>query len=154
MLKLSWIELFIRIIPEGLIIILAGYAFSKKTINIKLYLLSSIILALLTFGFRSLPISAGLPMVLSATCAVVLLVIINKIIIGKAILSTMICALLSIIAEGANVLLLGEVFNLDINKILVTSGPVVKTLYGLPSLVLFGLIVVTYYFIVMKRKKV
>jgi len=154
MMKLEWIDFLIRFIPEGLLIILAGYAVSKKRIDVKRYLLSSIIHALFTFGFRQLPISKVMPMVLSAILAVILLVIINKIIPFKAILSTLICFVLSILFEGINMIFLGLILKIDVNKVFISSGSLMRNVYGLPSLLLFALTIGIYFGISRKRAKI
>lgn len=154
MASLSWIDLLLRLIPEALLIILAGYAISKKTVNTKLWFLSSIILSLLNFMFRLLPISTVLPMVLSSISAVIILNFINKIKTVKAILSTIICYVILILSEGVNMIFLGKVLGLDAKKIFLTSNSFMKNLYGLPSLLLFALVVISYYLIFAKRNKI
>lgn len=150
--SLSWIDLFLRHIPEGLLLILAGYAVSRKKFNVKLYLLSSIIISICNFIFKSLPISTVLPMVLSGVVTVIILSLINKIKTVKAILSTIFCYILLIISEGINMILLSKVFGLDSSKIFLTSDPIMKNIYGLPSLLIFGLVIITYYITLCKRK--
>lgn len=152
MVSLFWEDIILRLIPEALIIILAGYAIAKKTMNIKLYLISSIILALINFLFRALPISTIIPMVLSGIAAVMLLRFVNKIKVIHGILSTLLCYILLIVSEGLNIFLLGKLFGLDTNKIFLTSSPLEKNLYGLPSLLIFGLIIISYYLIFTRKK--
>jgi 4-amino-4-deoxy-L-arabinose transferase-like glycosyltransferase len=151
--SLSWIDFFLRLIPEGLIIILAGYAISQKDINIKLYLISSFIIAFLSFIYSQLPVSTTLPMVLTAISTVIILSSINKIKTRKAILSTLICFVLLIITEGINMVLLNKIFNLDTNKIFLSSNTLMRNIYGLPSLLIYGLIVLSCYLILKKRKE-
>ncbi len=153
MTGITWIDIFLRLIPEGLIIILAGYAVSKKAMNIKLYLISSVILAVTTFVLKILPISAALPMMLAAIAAVIILVFINKIKVVHAIIATLVCMILTLITEVVNIFLLEKLFNIDTNKIFQDATPLMRNLYGLPSLLLFAAIVIAYYFIA-RRKKV
>lgn len=153
MVGLSWIDFFLRFIPEALIIILAGYAISKKDIDIKLWFISSIILSLLNLLFRSLPINTVLPMVLSSISAIIILNFINKIKTVKSILSTIICFVILILSEGINMILLEKVFGLNTKKIFLSSNILMKNLYGLPSLVIFALVVIVYYLLFTKRKK-
>ena len=148
---LSWVDIFLRLIPEALIIILAGYAVSKKTMNAKLYLLSSVIQAATTFLYKSLPVSAALPMILSAVTAVLLLVFINKIKVVHAIISTTACLLLSLLIEGLNLFVL-EFLHVDTAAVFKDATPFLKNLYGLPSLFLFAAIVIVYFLISRKRK--
>ncbi len=149
---LSWIDIFLRLIPEGLIIMLAGYAISKKAVTIKPYLLSSILFALITFLVKMLPVSVALPMILSATAAVFLLVFINKIKVIYAVISTIVCLMLSALFEGLNIFLLGKLFSISTNEIY-NSTPVFKQLVMLPSLLLLAAVVITFYFIMMRVAK-
>ena len=150
---LTWIDILLRLIPEGLIIILAGYAISKKSVNIKPYLLSSIIFALITFLVKILPVSTALPMILSAITAVLLLVFINKIKVIHAVISTIICLLLSVLFEGLNIFMLEKIFSIGTNEIYNNANPVFKQLVMLPSLLLFAAVVIIYYFIMIKITK-
>lgn len=147
MFELSWIDFVFRLIPEGLIIILAGYAVSKKVFNIKLYLLSSIILAVITFVLKNLPISAVLPVLLAAIAAVLLLVFINKIKVVYAIMSTMASLVLSLLIEGLNMVALEKMFQVDTYGVYINATPLLRILYGSPSLLVFAAIVISYYFI-------
>ena len=147
MAGLSWIDVVLRIIPEVMIIILAGYAVSKKEMNLKLYLFSSFLLALISFVFKTLPISAALPMILTVISAVIILVFINKIKIIHAIISAISCFILIILSEGVNLFVLEKILLINTNEIFQDATPFLKYLYGLPSLLLFAAIVTIYYFI-------
>ena len=57
MIKLSFLELIIRVIPEEAIFIWACYILSKTKFQLNRYLLSTILLALTTYIVRSLPIN-------------------------------------------------------------------------------------------------
>lgn len=150
---LTWIDFFLRVIPEGLIIILAGYAVSKKAMNIKLYLLSSVFLGLITFGLKNLPVSAVFPVILSAITAVLLLGFINKIKVIYAIISTTVCLILSVLVEGINLFALEKLLKIDTYGIYLDATPILRILYGLPSLLIFAAIVIPYYFISRRKTK-
>lgn len=148
----SVIDIFLRLIPEGLIIILAGYALSKKSINTKRYLLSSLIVALSIFVFKLLPISAALPMILSILIAIITLIFIDKIKTVHAIISSVVCFILMMLTEAINLLVLETVFHVNTDEVFLNAEPLEKYLYGLPSMLVFAAIVLTYYFI-LKRKR-
>lgn len=149
---LSWIDIFLRLIPEALIIILTGYALSEKKINTKSYILSSVILALVTFIFKILPISPALPMLLTAIFTVLILVFINKIKVVHAMISTVICYVSAILIEGLNIFAMESIFGIGTNIIFQDSTPLMRNLYGLPSLFLFTVINVSFYFIARRIK--
>jgi|GEM_PF-6078519 len=145
MTKLTWLDFILRLIPEGFLIMMAGYAVAKRKIAWKPYVVSSFLFAVITLLLKVLPISAVLPMLLSATTAVILLILINKIKAMHAILSTLVCFILSLLLEGLNVVVLGKVMGLDTELIFERSGALVKNLYSLPSLALFALLIILYY---------
>lgn len=149
---LSWIDIFLRLLPEALIIILAGHALSKKDIDIKRYLLSSLIVALSIFVFKLLPISAALPMILSILVAIISLIFIDKIKTVHAIISSIVCFILMMLTEAMNLLVLEKVFHVNTDEVFLNAQPLEKYLYGLPSMLVFATIVLTYYFI-SKRKR-
>lgn len=152
MASLSWIDFVLRLIPEALLIILASYAISKKAINVKLWFLSSIILALLSIVFRSLPISRVLPMILSGISSAIILTVINKLNVIKVILSTIICFVILTLAEFTNMILLDKIFLINTEKVFLSSNVFMKNLYGLPSLIIFGLFVIPYYLYIRRKK--
>lgn len=152
MSSLSWIDIFLRLIPEGLIIILAGYALSKKSIDIKRYLLSSLIVSLSIFVFKLMPISAALPMILSIITAIFVLIFINRIKTVHAIISSIICFILLILTEAINLFFLEKLLHIDVYNLFQHGTPFIKYLSGVPSLIIFAAIVLTYYFI-SKRKR-
>ncbi len=150
---ISWFDIFLRLIPEGFIIILAGYAVSRTIINAKLYIISSVVLALITYVFKILPISAALPMILSAIVAIILLVYINKIKVIFAVISTIACMILTLLFEGVNIFVLGTLLGIDPDTIFQNTSTILRNVYGLPSLFLFAAIVLTYYLISRRKAK-
>jgi hypothetical protein len=146
---ISWV---VRIIPEAFIIILAGYAFSKRKLEVIPYIRSSIILATSTFIIGLLPATKVMQMVLSAIVAVVVIVLVNNLKPVKAIFSTLVCLALTISYELLNILLLQMVFGLDTYKIFNESGPLVKNISGLPSYILFASTVIIIYFKISKKE--
>ena len=151
MLKLTLLEVFFRGLPEGLVAIFAVYAFSKTVLNIKRYLLSSIIFITAVYLIRLLPIQYGVHAILNIIVIIVLTVNINKISIIKSIKASIMTVILEFICEGINVFIIQHIFKVDIVYLLSESS--LKILYGIPSLLIFAIIVSTYYFYVARRKK-
>lgn len=151
MLKVTLLELVVRGIPEGLLFILLTYAFSKKYIRTKRYILSSIIYSICVYLIRFLPIQNGAHFILNLVVLIAAAVIINKIEIIKAIQAGIIAFLLGFICEGINVFILQHIFKKDLNDIF--HNPIMKTLYTIPSLMILGGIVITFYIILWKRKE-
>lgn len=146
MLKLNWIEIVLRAIPEMLLIIWGIHLVAKKSINIKIYILSSVILGLVSFFARMLPIYFGMH-----TLIIVILVLCTMVIIGipiiKAVYGTLLMFLLLSLSEFLNVAIL-DLFNANTQF----TNPVSKSILGMPALVLLYLfIILIRYFI--KRKE-
>ncbi len=153
MIHLSWMDFVLRYIPEALLIILAGHAVQRKKIKLPNYLISSLILSLLNLIFKALPINAVIPMAMSGVAAILILKYINKIKTFYGIISILICYILLIILEAVNIAILGGVLKLDTNKIFLESTPLIKNLYGLPSLILFALLIIGFYVIRTRKRK-
>lgn len=151
MVRLQIIEIFARGIPEDLLYILAVYAFSRVRIDVKRYLLSSVIFAVLIYFIRRLPIQYGVNTILTLITLIVLAVGISKIDTIKSIQSSIMIFILGFICEGINVFIIQYLFKADVKYIF--NNPELKIIYGIPSLLLFGCIVGIYYMVLLKKDK-
>lgn len=152
-MKLEWLDLFMRIIPESLIIILASYAFSRKQFNGKLYLLASIIHAVCTFLIKGLPIGKLMPMILSAVVAVIIIIMVNRIPPLNAIVSVLLCFVLSIVFEGVNMMFLQVFLKLDPQKVFEEADVLTRNIYGLPSFTVFAITILICFFVFRKKRR-
>ncbi|MFA6941563.1 MAG: hypothetical protein WCQ54_11405, partial [Clostridiaceae bacterium] len=59
--------------------------------------------------------------------------------------------ILEFVFEGINLFLIQFIFKIDLN--IMMNNPILKTLYGLPSIILFGIFVIAYYNRLLKRKE-
>lgn len=151
MLKLTLLDFLARDIPEAFLFIFAAYAFSKNAINIKRYLASSISLAIMVYFIRLLPIHYGVNTILSIIIFIVIIVNINQIDTIKAIKAVIIVVILEFVCEGINIFIIQIILRLNMNYIF--SDPILKVLYGIPSLLLMGCIITIYYVKLLKRKE-
>lgn len=151
MLQISFPEFIIRGIPEGLIFFIAVYAFTKNVIQIKRYLLSSILYSVMVYLIRFLPIQNGADFILNLIVLIVLTVIVNKFDIIKAIKAGIIIMLLEFISEGVNIFIIQFILKKDLNAAF--KDPMLKIIYTSPSLLIFGFIVITYYTRLWRRKE-
>jgi len=151
MLKLPLLELFLRGIPEGFLIIFSVYAFSKTILNKKRYLLSSIIFLVAVYLIRLLPIQFAVHTILGLIMTIVLTVNINKIPIIKSIQACIVATIVESICEGLNILVIQYVFRLDINYVF--NEPTLKIVFGIPSLLIFASIAIFYYIRKFNRKE-
>lgn len=139
MLKLLPIEFFLRLIPESFILILAGYAFTGKKIEKKVFCISSILLAVATYLIRMLPIHFGVHTIILIMIYVLITVYINKIDVMESISAILISSIILFMCEWINVYVLTYLFNLSSENIF--RNTVTKVLYGTPSLIVFSSII-------------
>jgi len=150
MLKLQPIEFVLRAIPESFLVIFAIYVFSKTEINREKYLVTSIAFSIIIYITRMLPINYGVHMILSVLFLLFIIVSYNKIDVINGIKSIIFTYLVQLISEAINVSIL-NFMNLDLETLF--KDPVSKTILGIPSLVITGSIISTFYMIDKKRKK-
>lgn len=150
MLKLQPIEFILRAMPESFLVIFAIYTFSNAKINKKKYLVTSIVFSFITYIARMLPISSGVHMILSILSILVIIVFYNKIEPVQGIKSIILMYLIQLISELINIFVL-NLMNVDLEVLLVDA--VYKTILGIPSLIISGIIVFIIYKIKIKRKK-
>ncbi|MDY3361165.1 MAG: hypothetical protein SOY04_12390 [Clostridium celatum] len=151
MLKLTMFEFVIRSIPEVFVFMFAAYAFSKTRIDKKIYILSSLLLAVAVFVIRALPINYGVHTILNISFMTIISNSINKIEIISSVKAAIIMAIILFASEGINVFILK--FLLGDRLTMILSNPVLKTIYGLPSLLILASIVIGYYIFLGKRNK-
>lgn len=151
MLKLLPIEFFLRTIPEAFILILAAYAFSSKKPEKSVFCISAILLGLATYLIRMLPIHFGVHTIILLVIYVLISVNINKIDIIKAISAGLVSSIVLFFSEWLNVFVLTKVLKIDIDTIF--KSPIRKSVYLLPSMMLFVLIVILVFYINVLRKK-
>ncbi len=149
-LHLSFLEFIVRGIPEAILFVLAVYIFSNTKLEIKKIIIASLILSVSTFLVRMLPISYGIHTILNIITLVLITSVVIKISIIDSIRSGILTAILMFICEGINMGLIQLIHGNEIEKIF--SNPILKTVYGLPSLIIFTIIILLYKFIKSNRK--
>ena len=151
MLKLTLFEFIFRTLPEAFLFIFACYAFSRTKINRNKYIVSSILFAVAVYFTRLLPINYGVHTILDITIMNILICSVNKIDIILSIKSSIIATIFLFFLEGLNMLMLSFIFKEQLEGIMLNS--VQKTLYGLPSIICFAIIILCYYCYSNKKDK-
>jgi len=151
MLRITLLEFFLRGLPEAFLLIVAVYIFSNTAINIKKLIISSVIFLIAGSLIRMLPIQYGVHTILGIIVSIILTVNVCKISIIKSIQGNLMSIILEFICEGINVFIIKYIFKENIMFLI--SKPTLKILYGIPSLLIFATIVVTYHFYVARKKK-
>ncbi|CAB1262537.1 conserved membrane hypothetical protein [Clostridiaceae bacterium BL-3] len=150
MLKLQWIEIFLRCIPEMLLIIWGIYVLARKSFNVRNYIILSCILGLYSFLVRELPIYFGVHTII-ITISIISIMIIQGIPLVTSIYSTLAMLLILMIGETLNKLIL-SLFN--ISFIFTNIDPVKKSILTLPSLIILFLSIIIIQNIVKKNLKI
>lgn len=145
------IEFLLRGIPESLLFIFAGYAFSKSRIDFKRFLIGGFLFSVIGYLIKLLPINFGIHSVLVIIACIIVLNNINKIPLMRAISSSLIVTIIGFASESLNALFIQNVLKKDLNVIFENS--IQKTLYGLPSMALMGIVIGIVYFICYKKDK-
>lgn len=149
MLKLSFLEILVRGLPESFMMILATYTFANKKLDKKPYLTSSLIMALVVYIVRLLPINYGIHTILSIFVLIFLTVNINKIDLIVCIKSSILVLMLLLLCEGLNLWFIQNI--LHKNLTVLSTSLVEKFILGIPSTILFSVIVILNYLILLKR---
>lgn len=143
MLKLTTFEFVVRIIPEAFILIFAMAVLSNTKLNLKKYIISSLLFGIYVYSVRMLPINYGVHTILDLVIMIIIMSSINKTEIILGIKASLITTIVLFICEGFNMLLLSLIFKDKLESII--TNTTMKTIYGLPSLICFAIITVMYY---------
>lgn len=138
MLKLTWIEFFLRTLPEIFIMVWGIHVISRKSIDIPKYIFSSLVLSISTFFVRWLPIYFGIHIMINIILMISIMSIIGIQII-KAMYSTLLIFFALSLGEFLNMILLNL---LNINTNIQFINPYKKCLYYLPSLIFLVLLII------------
>lgn len=142
MLKIHWIEIFLRGIPESFLIIWGIYVMAEKPLNWKNYIISSISISLCIFFIRRLPIYWGIHTLILIILTISLMFI-QGISLIVSMYGTMIMFLMLSLSEVLNILIL-NLLNIDINLVYIDSitGSIRKCILGIPSLIMVFLFII------------
>lgn len=157
MLKLSWIEFFLRAIPENIIFIFAMYLFSNTKIKWKNILLYAILLAVSIQAIRLLPIKYGINTILFACAYIFIAIKLIKVETFKAISYGLINIILLIASEFIDMMIIGPPLfgsTFPSQDQFANLKPIEKVVYGgIPTLLVFLLFVLAVYYIKKQFKR-
>lgn len=143
MLRLTLFEFIVRGLPESFVLMLAAYGFSNTKLNLKRYIISSLLLAICEYSVRMLPIYYGINTILNIFIIIIIACNISKIEIISSIKVSLIATIGLFILEVLNMLLVSNIFKERFDEM--NSNIVLKQLYGLPSLICFAIITIIFY---------
>lgn len=142
MLKITLFEFVFRGIPEMTLIILASYIFTKTKIDKKNFIVALILSVIGIFAIRCLPIIYGVHTIMNIIYQTIIVVKVCKIDAVKAIKASILSAIILFIAEFINVGLLNII--LGDNMAIAFSNSKIKTICGIPSILIFCLTIYIY----------
>lgn len=149
MLKLSLVELFLRLVPESFILALSIYAFSNTKVQMKKLIVSGVIMTISAYSVRMLPINFGVHTILLIMIYILTAVNVNGIYMIKAIRAGLIGYITLSICDFINFFLVVNIMDIPIKKMIENIN--LKMLLGLPSLVLFFIIIFAFYKVSSKK---
>lgn len=151
MLKVTFLELLIRGVLEAFLMVLAAYSFANKRIDKKAYVLSSIIISLVVYLVRFLPISYGVHTILNVFVLIFLISNINKIDLIDSIRGSILILMILFLCEGLNIFIVKFLLHRNLKDLFKSSLD--KVVFGIPSTIIFAIIVFSYYIIALKKGK-
>lgn len=138
MYKIHLIEL-IRVLPEMALYAIFSCVLSKTNINYKKILSISVIMFIVIYFIKLLPVEFGIHSLLLIVLLMFLNIKINKINNLKSIQVSILSFILMYVVEIITIILFQFVLKIDFAAYML--NPVHKALLGIPSLMLYGLIV-------------
>lgn len=151
MLKIGITELFVRTLPESFLVIFVIQAFSNSKMNKSKYVLSSILLSIIVYSIRLLPIHYGVHTILNLIAIILVCTFINEITTIKAITYSLILVSFLALSEALNLYFIYKIFGENIANTL--KDPLKKCIYLMPSMIIFVIIVLFIFKIKDRRVK-
>ncbi|AOT69019.1 hypothetical protein Gferi_05275 [Geosporobacter ferrireducens] len=149
MLRMPLLVLFLRAIPEGIILMLSCYALSNTVINKNKIFLSGILLGISVYIIRFMPIRYGIHTILCLIVYMLMAVKLNNISILKSIHACIISIIVLFICDWIMTVFYINILNISFEEVL--KVPVKSALYSMPSLCIALSISLTVFYI-QKRK--
>ncbi|MPM22774.1 hypothetical protein SDC9_69232 [bioreactor metagenome] len=154
-ISVKMITLLIIGLPQSVLAVLAVQFFTKTKIDIKKFLLISLICAVSTYLFRLLPIAIGVNTVLTLFVIIVSFQFIYRNQLSKVInviISAVVSFILIVISEVCNMLLLTLIYGGydEASKLLNSKNGLTQALSGIPADIFFAIFIFVGYYILNK----
>ena len=145
---IQWlVELIVRVIPEMILFIGASFALTKTKVNKKNLVLSSLMLCVILYITRLLPVNYGIPSLVSLISLCFLNVKINKIKTIDAIKASVLIFITMFVSEFISIVFMQVVLKINMNEVF--KNPTTRSISGIPSLFIFAIVI----FIIYKKIK-
>ena len=153
MLSIPLLQLWCKGIPEGIIYIIGMYALTGLRIEWKKLLGMSAILILVTYLIRLLPIRFGVHTMLILFTVIFIFMKVTKTPVIRNIKAAVIILAFLIVSEMINLGILQFLYGSERVKEFM-SDDVQKTLYSIPSTIIFALLAILTYYLRRKKGKI
>jgi len=141
----------VRTLPESFLVIFVIQAFSNSKMKKSKYVLSSILLSIIVYSIRLLPIHYGVHTILNLIAIILVCTFINEITTIKAITYSLILVSFLALSEALNLYFIYKIFGENIANTL--KDPLKKCIYLMPSMIILVIIVLFIFKIKDRRVK-
>ncbi|EJO5346329.1 hypothetical protein NRP93_000371 [Clostridium botulinum] len=151
MLKISITELLVRILPECFLFIFIIQSLSNSKLNKNKYILSSILLSIIMYSIRLLPIHYGVHTILNIMAIILICTFINHVTTIKAITYSLILSIFLGLSESLNLFFVYKIFGQ--NTVDILNHPLKKCICIMPSIIILVVIALVMFRINNRRLK-
>lgn len=151
MLKIGITELLVRTLPECFLLIFIIQALSNSKLNKNKYILSSMLLSIIMYFIRLLPIHYGVHTILNIMAIILICMFINQVTTIKAITYSLILMSFLALSEALNLFFIYKIFGKKTINIL--NNPLKKCIYVMPSMIILIIIILFIFKIKDRRVK-
>lgn len=145
-------EFILGYILQAFSFVLGVYAFNRQKIEIKKYVLLSVVLSIISYFVRLLPISFGVHTILFLLFLLIICIFIVKMPIYITIRSILLLTVLLLVTEMGNVAIMINILGQK-NFERMMAIPIEKAIVGLPGALTFAILIILSYFILNKPAK-
>lgn len=151
-LKILIFEFLLGYGLQGLIIVLGVLVFNRQKVVLKSYIFASLLVIIISYLVRLLPISFGVHTILNMLSLFLICIIVIKIPAYNAIRSALLVTVLLLICEMVDVALMIQILGQEKFETMML-GTLEKAIIGFPGALFFSLLVILAYFILNNQKK-
>lgn len=145
------LQFFTGYLLQGFAFVLFIYAFCKKKIDVKQYVIQSVIMTFVIMLVRNLPINFGVHTLFNMLILILICVVMAKLPILHTIIASLTVTILMFVVELLNVGFFTLIFGTEKFKELI-QDKFFKAYSAIPAMIIFLIIIIFIYFKTTKRK--
>jgi len=152
LLKIIIFEYLLGYCLQGFTFVLGVFAFNRRKIVLKTYVLTSLLVIIISYLVRLLPISFGVHTILIILFLILICIIILKMPAYSTIRSALLIIILLLIFEMADIVVMSQILGKEKFQSMMLV-PVDKAIIGSAATAFFAILIALTYFILNKSKK-